>query len=89
MLNAKYIIHSAKKYGDGRAASDSFNIQSVLAEYSIPDMSLSEILEDRTGFEAFMKHLVQEFSVENLLVSWYAHMFNMTLGMLFLLLTVF
>ena len=69
LLNAKYIIVSAEKHGDGGRRSESeSNIHSVLAEYNIPDMSLSDILEDRTGFEAFIKHLVQEFSVENLLV---------------------
>ena len=53
----RYIQKSVSLNDDNRESVS----QSVLREYNIPDMTLEEILEDRTGFESFMKHLVQEF----------------------------
>ena len=61
-LNIKYIQKSVSSKDEEESMS-----HSVLREYNIPDMTLEDILEDRTGFESFMKHLVQEFRYLNLM----------------------
>ena len=78
ILNAKYIKESAQINDEHRNSISSQH--SVLREYNIPDMTLEEVLEDRTGFESFIKHLVQELSVENLLFITEVQQFRQTLG---------
>jgi len=76
LLNVKYIHKSVRKNTDDDAE------HSLTQKYgvNIPDMTLEDILEDRTGFESFMKHLVQEFSVENLLFVAEVQQFRSTLA---------
>eukprot|EP01083_Nonionella_stella_P019600 54420_1 len=76
-LNIRYIQKSVQDNEDTRKNSMS---RSTLREYNIPDMHLEDVLEDRIGFESFMKHLVAEFSVENLLFISEVQQFRSTLN---------
>jgi len=75
-LNIRYIQKSVSLNDEDQESMS----HSVLRQYDIPDMTLEDILEDRPGFESFMKHLVQEFSVENLLFVAEVQQFRKTLN---------